>query len=63
MQPAPGVELPAHSRVLAAGDATLYTFTMLQAPDMPDEAFDRQVEALGHELGVLRSILEVACPA
>jgi hypothetical protein len=29
---------------------------------MPDAAFDAQIAALEHELVVLRSIVEVACP-
>jgi hypothetical protein len=35
---------------------------MLQAPDMPDEAFDAQVAELERELTVLRAHLESSCP-
>jgi hypothetical protein len=54
--------VPAYTRAVAAGDQTVYTFTMLQPPGMPDDAFDAQIVALGHELVVLKSIAEVACP-
>jgi Polyketide cyclase / dehydrase and lipid transport len=54
--------VPAYTRAVAAGDQTVYTFTMLQPPEMPDAAFDAQIAALDHELVVLKSIVEVACP-
>ena len=54
--------VPAYTRAVAAADQSVYTFTMLQPPDMPDAAFDAQIAALGHELAVLKSIVEVACP-
>jgi hypothetical protein len=54
--------VPAYTRAVAAGEETVYTFTMLQPPGMPDEAFDAQIAALAHELVVLKSIAEVACP-
>jgi hypothetical protein len=60
--PAPGVEAPAHSRVVAHGDGSLYTFSMHQTPDMPDGLFDAQVAELERELTVLRAHLESACP-
>jgi hypothetical protein len=60
--PAPGVEAPAHSRVLAHGDGTLYTFSMHQGPDMPDTVFDAQVAELERELTVLKAHLESSCP-
>lgn len=62
MRPAPGVEVSAFSRVLPAGDASVYVFTQLQGPGMPDEVFDAQVKALGHELIALKAVLEVECP-
>jgi hypothetical protein len=55
-------ELPAHSRVLPHAGATLYTFTMHQAPEIPDEAFDAQIAELERELTVLKAHLETACP-
>lgn len=60
--PAPGVEVPAHTRVVAHGEGSVYTFTMHQAPEMPDEVFDAQVAALERELTVLKAHLETACP-
>jgi Polyketide cyclase / dehydrase and lipid transport len=54
--------VPAYTRVVPAAGGSVYTFTMLQGPDMPDDVFDGQVAALGHELRVLKGILEVSCP-
>lgn len=61
MQPAPGVELAARSRVVPNGDGAEYIFTQFQAPGMPDDAFEQSVKALQHELTVLRALLEVEC--
>ena len=60
--PAPGVEVPAHTRVVAHDTGSVYTFTMHQAPGMPDEVFDAQVAELARELAVLKAHLETACP-
>ena len=60
--PAPGGEFAAPSRVLAHGDGSVYVFTVLQAPGMPDEVVDQQAEALEHELQVLKARLETQCP-
>ena len=60
--PAPGVEAPAHSRVVAHGDGSLYTFCMHQGPDMPDALFDAQAAELERELTVLKAHLETSCP-
>ena len=60
--PAPGAEFTAPSRVLAHGDGSVYVFTVLQAPGMPDEVVDAQAEALEHELQVLKARLETQCP-
>jgi hypothetical protein len=62
MEPAPGVSATAYSRVVPAGDGAVYTFTQLQPDGMPDEVFDAQVRALGHELVALKAVLEVECP-
>lgn len=62
MNPAPGVELAAHTRVVAADGGALYTFAMLQAPGMPDAVFEQQVSELRRELTVLKAHLETACP-
>ena len=60
--PAPGIEVPAHTRVVAHDAGSVYTFTMHQAPDMPDAVFDAQVAELARELSVLKAHLETACP-
>ena len=60
--PAPDVEVPAHTRVVAHDTGSVYTFTMHQAPGMPDEVFDAQVSELARELSVLKAHLETACP-
>ena len=62
LAPAPGVEAPAHTRVMPHAGGTLYAFSMHQAPDMPDAVFDAQVAELERELTVLKAQLETACP-
>ena len=62
MTPAPGVELAAHTRVVAANGGALYTFAMLQAPGMADAVFDQRVTELQRELTVLKAHVETACP-
>ena len=62
MCPAPGVELPANTRVVPLDGGSLYTFVMQQAPGMPDDVFDRQVRELERELTVLKAHLETSCP-
>ena len=59
---APGVEVPAHTRVVAHDVGSVYTFTMHQAAGMPDGVFDAQVAELVRELSVLKAHLETACP-
>jgi hypothetical protein len=29
---------------------------------MPDEVFEKNIEAVGHELAVLKALLEIECP-
>ena len=60
--PAPGVEVPAHTRVVPHGAGNVYTFSMHQGAGMPDEVFDAQVAELARELTVLKAHLETACP-
>ena len=60
--PEPGVEVPAHTRVVPHGKGTLYIFSMHQTPDLPDEVFDAQAAELARELTVLKAHLESACP-
>ena len=60
--PGPGIEVPAHTRVLAHGDRTLYVISMHQAPGQPDAVFDAQAAELARELIVLKAHLESACP-
>jgi hypothetical protein len=59
---APGRHVTAATRAIAHGTGSLYSFTQFQPPDMPDDEFARNIEAVRHELNVLRSILEVECP-
>jgi hypothetical protein len=60
--PAPGVDMLAASRVIPRGQASEVVFTQFQAPGMSDEVFEASIKAVGHELLVLKSILEVECP-
>jgi hypothetical protein len=62
MSPAPGVELPAYSRVVPRGVGSEYIFTQFQAPGMPEEVFEQNVQTLSQELKVLKALLEVECP-
>ena len=62
MSPAPGVEGLAASRVIPAGNGVEYVFTQFQAPDMPDDVFAKNVQALAQELTVLKALLEIECP-
>jgi uncharacterized protein YndB with AHSA1/START domain len=62
MSPAPGVEGVAASRVVPSGDGVEYVFTQFQAPGMSDEIFAKNVQALAHELTVLKALLEIECP-
>lgn len=62
MSSAPGVEGLAASRVIPAGDGVEYVFTQFQGPGMPDEVFAKSVQALTHELTVLKALLEIECP-
>jgi hypothetical protein len=62
ISPQPGVERIAPSRVLAHADRSVYVFTVLQGPDMPDDMLAAQTQALEHELQVLKARLETQCP-
>jgi hypothetical protein len=62
MLPAPGVEVPAHTRVMHHAGVTLYAFSMHQTPDIADDVFDAQAAELERELIVLKAHLETACP-
>jgi hypothetical protein len=62
MSPAPGVEGLAASRVVPAGEGAEYVFTQFQPPDMPDDVFAKNVQAVAHELTMLKALLEVECP-
>ena len=62
MSPAPGVEALAASRVVPNGAASEYVFTQFQSAGMPDAVFEKSVQAVAHELKVLKAILEVECP-
>ena len=62
VSPAPGVEGLAASRVIPNGSGIEYVFTQFQAPDMPDDVFEKNIKALAHELTVLKAQLEIECP-
>lgn len=62
ISPTQGVEVLAASRVIPRGAASEYSFTQFQSEGMPDEAFAQSVQALKHELSVLKALLEVECP-
>ena len=62
MVPAPGVEFLAASRVIPRGRGSEVVFTQFQGPGMTDEMFEKSIHAVGHELRVLKGILEVECP-
>ena len=62
MSPRPGLEILAASRVVPRGSACEYVFTQFQAAGMSDEAFGKSIQALEHELKVLKAIAEVQCP-
>jgi hypothetical protein len=62
MLPAPGVEAIAATRVLPRGTGSEVVFTQFQGPAMPDEVFEKNVQAVSHELKVLKAVLEVECP-
>jgi len=62
MSLAPGKEAVAASRVVPRGAGAEYVFTQLQEPDMPDEVFAKNVQALAQELTVLKALLEIECP-
>jgi hypothetical protein len=62
MLPAPGIEVPAHTRVMPHAGGTLYAFSMHQTPDIPDDVFEAQVAELERELTVLKAHLETSCP-
>lgn len=62
LSPAPGIEALAASRVIPRGSGIEYVFTQFQAPDMPDDVFEKNIKALAHELTVLKAQLEVECP-
>ncbi len=57
LSPAPGVETVAYSRVVPNADGAEYIFTQLQAPGMPDDVFEAQVDALREELIVLQALV------
>jgi hypothetical protein len=62
LSPAPGIEGLAASRVIPSGAGIEYVFTQFQAPDVPDDVFEKSIKALAHELMVLKAQLEIECP-
>ncbi len=62
MSATPAMESMAASRVVPSGQGVEYVFTQFQSPQMPDELFTKSVQALTHELTMLKALLEVECP-
>ncbi len=62
MEPAPGMEAVAYSRVVPNGTGAEYVFTQFQQPGTPDQVFAQLSQAVGHELVALKALLEVVCP-
>ena len=62
ISPSPGIEALAASRVIPRGHGAEYIFTQFQGPGMDDAAFKKSVQALEHELAVLKALMEVECP-
>jgi len=62
MEPAPGVQATAFTRVLPNGDGAEVVFTQFQQPNVADEIFEQLVAAVSHELVTLKALLEVQCP-
>jgi len=56
----PGVEATASSRVVGHGDHSVYVFTAVQDPGMPDETFEAQIQSLREELPQLKNQLEAS---
>src|SRR5687768_5102344 len=46
LSPGPGIEGLAASRVVPSGDGVEYVFTQFQAPDMPDDVFAKNIQAV-----------------
>jgi hypothetical protein len=53
-----GVESVVSSRVVPRGEGSEFMFTQVQAPEMPDEMFDRFVKSVEHELSTLKALME-----
>ena len=53
---------PAYTRTVPVEGGCLHAFTMVAEPGEPDDVFDAKIEALGHELTVLKAIAEATCP-
>jgi hypothetical protein len=59
---APGLEGLAATRVVPRGTGSEVIFTQFQSSGMPDDVFAKNVEAVSHELRMLKALLEVDCP-
>lgn len=62
LSPAPGVSVLAASRVIPRGKGSEYVFTQFQGDGVTDDAFEKSVRTLAHELTVLKALMEVECP-
>ena len=54
--------MTAWARVVPNGEGAEFVFTQMQQAGTPDDVFAQLVAAVGHELTVLKAVLEVACP-
>jgi Polyketide cyclase / dehydrase and lipid transport len=56
------VGAPAYTRTVPVDGGCVHTFTMIAEPGEADAVFDAKIDALGHELTVLKAIAEATCP-
>jgi Polyketide cyclase / dehydrase and lipid transport len=54
--------VPAYTRTVPINGGCVHTFTMGQQDGEPDDVFEAKIEALGHELTVLKALAEATCP-
>jgi hypothetical protein len=53
---------PAYTRTVPVDGGCVHAFTMIAEPGETDAVFDAKIDALGHELTVLKAIAEATCP-
>jgi hypothetical protein len=54
--------VPAYTRTVPAASGCVHVFTMIAGAGEADAVFDAKIEALGHELTVLKALAEATCP-